>query len=253
MKKLFFLLVLLLIVGGALAFYFLFFNVSPRDLGIRWTQADHKSGRAKSQIKYETTTEKVAAAQAWQTFGERKVDTTFTSEEISAIMNNKPGAYYPYKDVQVKFNGDGSGEISGRLIKNRLPLYGATFAAPQVAVDFVMKFLPPDPVFYLKGRASLVDNQVGIFEPQRFEIGRIPMPLGLILATVPSLVPQAQAMDLAGMAQELSKVDNKRALIIGFINSRLGMIEGFYAKKAHFTDNKLIYEGTLPEKEVVTE
>lgn len=233
--------------------YFLLNASKPRDLGIRYTEADRKSGRAKSQIKYETTKEKLPDEQAWQTFGKRDVNATFTQEEITAIMNNKIGAYFPYQNVQLKFNSDGSGEISGSLIKSRLPMYGATFAAPQEAVDFAMKFLPENPVFYLKGKASLVNNEVAIFEPQAFEIGRIPMPLGVFLSAAPKLFPQAYAMDLGEMTSQLSKLQNKRALIIGFINSRLSMIEGFYAQDAHFEEGQLIYKGTLPEKEVVTE
>jgi len=233
--------------------YFLLNATKPRDLGIRYTEADRKSGRAKSQIKYETTKQKLPDAQAWQTYGKREIDETFTQEEITAIMNNKIGAYFPYQNVQLKFNADGSGEISGSLIKSRLPMYGATFAAPQEAVDFAMKFLPENPVFYLKGQASLVNNEVAIFEPQAFEIGRIPMPLGVFLSTAPKLFPQAYAMDLGEMTSQLSKLQNKRALIISFINSRLSMIDGFYAQDAHFEEGKLIYKGTLPEKEVVTE
>lgn len=244
---------LLVLVLIPVVLYFLLNATKPRDLGIRYTETDRKSGRAKSQIKYETTKQKLPDAQAWQTFGEREIDETFTQEEITAIMNNKIGAYFPYQNVQLKFNADGSGEISGSLIKSRLPMYGATFAAPQEAVDFAMKFLPENPVFYLKGKASLVNNEVAIFEPFSFEIGRFPMPLGVFLSAAPKLFPQAYAMDLGEMTSQLSKLQNKRALIISFINSRLGMIEGFYAQDAHFEEGKLIYKGTLPEKEVVTE
>lgn len=252
MKKVLLALLLILILIPVIL-YFLLNASKPRDLGIRYSEADRKSGRQKSQIKYEKTQEKLPEAQAWQTFGKRDIDETFTQEEITAIMNNKIGAYFPYQNVQLKFNADGSGEISGALIKSRLPLYGATFAAPQPAVEFAMKFLPENPVFYLKGRASLVNNEVAIFEPQAFEIGRIPMPLGVFLSAAPKLFPEVYAMDLGEMTSQLSKLENKRALIISFINSRLSMIEGFYAEDAHFEEGKLVYQGTLPEKEVVTE
>ena len=111
-------------------------------------------------------------------------------------MNNKKGAYYPYKNIQVKFNADGSGEISATLIKSRLPLYASTFGAPQIAVDFAMKILPDNPVVYLKGKATLVDNKVGLFEPQRFEIGRVPLPVNIFLSLAPELIPQTYALDI---------------------------------------------------------
>jgi hypothetical protein len=106
-------------------------------------------------------------------------------------------------------------------------------------------------VFYLKGKATLVNNRVGVFEPQRFEIGRVPMPLDMILAFAPPvLVRPAYALDLGAMTQELSKVGNKKALIIDFINTRLeSYIPGFYAEDARMEENKLIFKGTLPERE----
>lgn len=254
-----FILILLLVFVG-LGGYFgiipgisaLFGSNKPRDLGIKYTDADLSSGRAKAPIIYETATAS-GNVSVWQTSGTLPVNTEMTSSEITAIMNNKKGAYYPYKNVQVKFNADGSGEISAVLIKNRLPLYGSTFDAPKVAVDFVMKILPDNPVVYLKGKATLVDNKVGLFEPQRFEIGRVPLPVGIFLSLAPKIIPEVYALDVGEITSELSKVDNKRALIIDFINSRLSAIPGFYAKSAKMTENKLIFEGTLPEKETTTE
>lgn len=216
----------------------------PRNLNIVYSEADLASGRQKSAILYE---EAVGSNTLWQTFGSREVNTAFSSAEITAIMNNKPGIYYPYKDVQVKLNSDGSAEISGRLIKDRIPAYASTFDAPQQAVDFAMKFLPSNPVFYVKGKASLENNQVATFAPQALQIGKMPIPLGPILS-FNSFYKQAFAQDTS-MLGDISKVSGKRQLIIDFINSRLEQIEGFYAKDAHFEENKLIFKGTLPERE----
>lgn len=164
-------------------------------------------------------------------------------------MNNKLGIYYPYKNVQVKFNADGTGEISGNLVKSRIPTYGQTFLAPKEAIDLVMRFLPENPSFYLKGKATLVDNKVGIFEPIRCEIGRVSLPLNLILAQNKGLINPAYAMDINGLLSEISGVTGKKQILIDFVNSRLSMVEGFYAKTAHFEENKLVYKGTLPETE----
>jgi len=241
----FFLLVVFALAGG----YFYFRVSTPRDLGVTYTQEDLQSGRAKGGVILETLPANTRPEDSWQTFGSQEVKAEFSSAEITAIMNNRPGVYYPYKNVQVKFNADGSGEISGQLVKSRIPTYAATFDAPKVAVDFVMKFLPPDPVFYLKGRASLVDNNVGIFEPQKLEIGRVPIPLGPILAFNRQVIPAVYAADFSELVGEISSVSNKRQLIIDFINSRLANIQGFHAKKAYFTEDQLTYEGTLPERE----
>lgn len=246
--KLVLLLVVLVMAVGIYSYFALTTN-QPRNLGITYTEADRQSGRDKSQIAYEELSAPDGDGRIWYTQGKREVDTVFSSREITAIMNNKVGIYFPYQDVQLKFNADGTGEISGGLIKSRLPAYAQSFNAPQVAVDLAMKFLPDNPVFYLKGRATLVDNQVGLFEPLRFEIGRVPMPLNLILANQKGLVKEAYAMDINNLLDEIGQVEGKRGLIIDFINSRLSDIEGFYAQEARFEDDKLIYKGTLPEKE----
>jgi hypothetical protein len=173
----------------ALAVGYLYFSLkssNPRDLGVTYSQEDLSAGREKSQIIYEDLDANSNSNAIWQTSGKKDVDVVFSSEEITAIMNNKPGIYYPYKNVQVKFNSDGTGEISGNLVKSRIPTYGTTFNAPQQAVDLAMKFLPDNPSFYLKGKATLVNNKVGVFEPIRFEIGRIPLPLDTILACLPN-------------------------------------------------------------------
>jgi len=240
-----FVVVLVLTAGGIFLLFRL--GAKPKDLGIEYTEKDLQSGKDKSQIVYESTASAISEKDYWQTFGKREINTAFSSAEATAIMNNKPGIYYPYKDVQVKFNADGTAEISGRLIKERIPVYAATFDAPQIAVDIAMKILPENPVFYLKGRASLENNEVGLFEPMRFELGRIPLPLEPILA---QKYGTAYAADINSVLSEISEVHNKRQLIIDFINSRLANIQGFYAKKAYFEEDKLFYEGTLPEREV---
>lgn len=231
----------------------LFGSDKPRDLGITYTETDRTAARAKSQIEYVALPAGMTIPGGWQTSGSREVNTEFSAAEITALMNNRPWKYYPYKNVQVKFNADGSGEISGILIKSRVPQYGASFGAPNEAIEFINRFLPTEPVFYVKGKASLANNQVALFEPQVFEIGRVPMPLEMILSFAPELVKPAYALDIGGMTSELSKVQNKRALIIEFINSRLANIPGFYAKSARFAENKLIFEGTLPEKEATVQ
>jgi len=244
------LLVVAIIIVAGIGYIFISFRSStPRDLGITYTQADLEYGRGKSQIVYEKITDTVSPSQYWQTTGSRDVDTAFTSSEVTAIMNNKPGLYYPYKDVQVKFNADGTAEISCAVDKSRIPTYAATFGTPQEVVDLVMSFLPENPVFYLKGKATLVDNKVGVFEPQRFEVGRLPLPLNLILAKDPSFSNKVYAMDLNELLSEISGVSDKRSLIVSFINEKLAGIEGFYAKDAHMEEDKLVYKGTLPETE----
>lgn len=228
----------------------LFGSDKPRDLNIRYTEADHQSARAKSKIEYGELPADTSASVSLVRTGTRAVKFEMTSAEASSLMNNRPWKYFPYSNVQVKFNGDGSAEISGALLKDRLPGYGAFIGMPKEALDFAMKFLPVNPVFYLKMKASLVNNQVAIFEPQTFEIGRMPLPVSIFLSVAPKMIPEAYAVDIGGMTNELTKVSNKKALIISYINSRLSQTKGFYAKSAYFSADKLFFDGSLAEKEL---
>lgn len=225
----------------------------PRDLGIRFTEKDRVEGHAKSGIEYGTLPAKTSDKLSIQRIGKHDVDTSWTSEQASALMNNRPWKYWPYKNVQVKFNADGSAEISGGLNKAVVPSYAATIGIPKVAIEFAMKLLPPTPVFYLKMKASLKDNKVDVFEPQAFQLNRIPLPIDRFLAlNKPTfeLIRPVNAQLSIDMLTDLAKVKNKRDLIISFINGRLsGYNSFFYAKVARIEENKLIYKGSLADKE----
>jgi hypothetical protein len=257
--KLFLLVVFVLIVFPILALGFMGFipglsNVlganKARDLGIKYTEADRISGRSKSQIEYGEIKEIVSPEESAITSGSRIVKSEFTSQEVTALMNNRPWKYWPYKNVQVKFNADGSGELSGNLIKDRMPGYLTFAGVPEQVITIAMNVLPDNTSFYVKMRASLVNNQIELFEPQSFSIGRVPLPVNMFLSfAYPSIVNEVHADSFSDLKDELGKVSNKRDLIIDFLNQRISLITGFYAKNARFGDNKLIFDGNLPEKE----
>lgn len=225
----------------------------PRDLGIRFTEKDRVEAHAKSGVEYGTLPTSTSDEQSIQRFGKHDVDTSWTSAQASALMNNRPWKYFPYQNVQVKFNADGSAEVSGGLNKAVVPGYAAAIGIPKVAVEFAMKLLPPNPIFYLKMKASLKDNKVDLFEPQAFELNRIPMPVNKFLAfnkPLFALIKPVNAQLSADMLTDLTKVKNKRNLIINYINERLsGYSSFFYAKEARIEENKLIYKGTLADQE----
>ena len=257
MKKfLIVILILALIVVGFLGYLGFIPGVSsifgsdkPKDLGIKYTQVDLVSARAKSQIAYEALPAGTPDEQSIQRSGSRPINTVFTSAEASALMNDRPFKYWPYKDVQVKFNADGSAEVSGKLVKSKISGYCAAIGLPKELVNVAVKFLPPDPVFYVKGKAALIENTISIFEPQALEIGRLPVSLGMVLSFDLNLVNEAYAAPAESLSSELSKASNKKAWIINYINQRISSIKGFYAKEAKFGDNQLFFNGSLSQTE----
>lgn len=226
----------------------------PRDLGIKYTAADLGAIRAKSGIQYLVLPTGSDSSKTREFAGARAVKAEFNSAEITATLNNQPWRDWPYREVQVKFNADGSGEISGVLLKEKLTGYAAAIGLPPEALDLALKVLPAKTAFYVKMKASLADNKVALFEPEALVIGRVPLPLSLILSlSQPSLVTTAYAQNFGEVTSELTKVKNKRGLIIDFINQRLATDFGsFFAKSAYFGDNKLFFDGTLTESVAYT-
>jgi hypothetical protein len=225
----------------------------PRDLGIRFTEKDRTDARAKGGVQFGTLPPSTSDALSIQRFGKHEVDTSVTSSQASAMMNNRPWKYWPYQNVQIKFNADGSAEATGGLNKAVVPGYASTIGIPKQAIEFAMKLLPPTPVFYLKMKASLIDNKVAVFEPQVFELNRIPLPVSKFLAfNKPSfqLIKPVYAQLTIDLITDLTKVKNKKDLITNYINSRLAGYTGFfYAKEARFEENKMIFKGSLPDQE----
>jgi len=226
----------------------LFGSNKPRDLGIKYTEADRASARGKSKIEYEALPASTAPENSLVRTGSRAVTTDFSSAEISALMNDRPYKFWPYKNVQMKFNADGTAEVSGALIKDRVPSYCASIGIPKAVADKVAYYLPSNTVYYVKGKASLKDNKVAIFEPQAFEIGRLRLPVGMFLSKI-EITDTALALDTTELSADLSKASGKKGLIINYINDHLASIKGFFAKEAYFSENKLHFDGNLNEKE----
>lgn len=221
----------------------------PRDLGISYSQEDLQQTHAKSQVVYQTLADNQEPTQTRQFSGSRPFTGEFSSAEITATLNNQPWIHWPYRNLQVKFNGDGSAEVSGVLIKDKVPGYAAAIGIPSQAVEYAMKYIPADPVFYVKGKAALTDNQVSLFEPQAFQIGRLSLPVNIFLSWGKlNMADQVYAQDVGQLTTDLAKVSGKKSVIVGYINGRLNSAFGnFYAKKAYFAEDKVVFDGTLSE------
>lgn len=245
--------VVLILIGGYFGFIpgvsALFGSNKPRDLGVQYTEADRASARAKSQVVYTELPANTPDEQSIVRAGSRPVNITLTSAEVTALMNNRPFKYWPYKNVQIKFNSDGSAEVSGQLIKSRLAGYCASIGVNKSVADKVIKYLPSDPVFYVKGKGSLTDNKVSLLDPSKVEVGRLSIPVDLILSLNNGAIGTAYAADESGVLNELGSVSGKKAAIISYINDHIASIKGFFAKKAFFSDNALHFDGNLNETE----
>jgi len=229
LKILVFLIALVVLVGG----YFgvipgvakIFGSDKPRDLGVSFTQEDYAQMEAKTGATLKPMPADVAATVTLKHEGSHPVTASFTQEEFTAKVSNRPWADNPFRDVQVKLNADGSAEASGIL---RLPVATRFFAQMGIATADVeaqaKRFNVPmaDVPFYFKGTGVAKNNHITP-NLQSLEIGRVPVPSGII-----SQYQQAAA-DLA--------------------TSLMSKVQGFSLEEATITDGKLNFKGTMPDVE----
>lgn len=148
-----------LVVIGVLALGFLGFvpglsdllgTNKPRDLGVRYTDADYLSALAKIPGHTITNAEDVCITCPFVSRGSVPVDSTFTQAEFTAHLNKLNSKKGPLRDVQVKFNADGTVETSGLMKDPRL-------TAP----------------VYVKGRLVSTSDRGVTLDVQSVEVGRL--------------------------------------------------------------------------------
>jgi len=244
------LIILVIILFFALAGYIpglsaLLGTTKPRDLGVKYTEGDKNSAIAKSGATYEVLPTETPDSQSIRFSGSHDVNTSWSSVEITALLNDRPWKYWPIEDVQLRINPDNTVEMSGVVSAEKLKGYGAGIGVPGAVVDRV-SILPKEAAFYLKGSGSLSGNNVESFDITSAQLGRLSIPTS-VLFSYQKIIDRAYAEDVVS---ELSKYSGKKGAIVDFINGRLSWISGFFAKKAGFSGGEVYFEGSLPDKEL---
>jgi len=214
---------LVLIAVAAVAFYFAW--SSPRDLGIRFGQADLNSANAKLGVSYGVLPSSADPKASLKLTGSKPVAATFSSEELTALMASHASAwaFYPVSNAQVKINKDGTVEIAGVLDTDRLDGYAKSTNMPPQYYDFLKNNaaqVPVKPAFYAKGTMSVVNGKVS-GNAQQVKIGAVDVP------------------------QQM--VSDNYNLITGFAENRIKEA-GVTVQSATFEDGKLNFKGTVPEQ-----
>lgn len=159
MKKfLIFLLVLAALVVGTI-YYFL----RPKTLGISYTPQDLESINKKLGVAFEELPKDAPEGKVLVFTGSHKVETSFSSEELTAAVDKRHEQFplFPFRNVQIKVNSDGSVEGSGTInYKDALNYLVALGVSPEDVSKGAEKFKIPNtniPV-YLKVSGSITNN-----------------------------------------------------------------------------------------------
>ncbi len=223
----------------------LFGATKPRDLGVTYTEEDKNSAIKKSGATYGELPSSTSDGSSIQFVGSHEINTSWSSAEMTALLNDRPWKYWPISDVQLRINSDNTVEMSGVVSAEKLRGYGAGIGVPGAVIDRV-SLLPAEAAFYLKGSGSLSDNKVASFDISNAQLGRLSIPTSVLLS-YQKIIDHAYAEDVVS---ELSKYSGKKGAIVDFINGRLSWVSGFFAKKAEFSEGKVYFEGSLPDEEL---
>ena len=103
----------------------------PRDLGVRYTDADYESGLQKIPGHSVTNPEYMCVTCDYVSEGSVPADATFTQEEFTAQVNTLNAEKGPVSDAQVRFNEDGTLETSAAVADSRFS--GPVYAKGRIA------------------------------------------------------------------------------------------------------------------------
>lgn len=216
------------LVGGYFGFIpgvsNLFGSNKPKDLGVKYTQADYQSGHAKTGSVITDLPSNASPEQSIKYSGSHPVNITFTQAEFNALINNHPWKYYPFKDCQFRINADGTAEFSAVLLTDRLSDYakstGTSTLSAKIIEDYLSK-VPGNPTVYTKGKASIVNGQIVNSDISEFQVGRISVPADQLQSNKSSFVSTAQ--------------------------QQMKTIPGFSVKNFSMANGQVKFEGTLPD------
>jgi hypothetical protein len=158
----------------------LFGSDKPRNLGVVAGTEDRQAAMDKLGIEYLSLT----GAAPFSLSGQKNFNGSLTDKELTALMaeHEKLWKYYPVSSAQVRFNEDGTAEVSGILRTDRIFEYAAATGIDVKQVkEWMDKTKIPlnNPPFYLKGKATVESGKLS-GELMKVEIGRLPLPLSLI-------------------------------------------------------------------------
>jgi len=196
----------------------LFGSSTPKDLGVTYTAQDFASAHAKmGSMMQESTATSIKDSIKYS--GSKQVSASFTNEELTATANSGKWKYRPVKDVQIKVSPNGTVEVSGKIIKDNIDkvaqVYGYTDEDIKKGED-IIGFIPGNPTFYAKGKATVTNNQVNM-DIEELQIGRI---------DAKNIISESDAQSI--------------------INSGISQVPGLNVKSLTFSDGKMNFDGTVP-------
>lgn len=174
--------VIALIIGALFLFLPGFLRAS--DLKVKHTESDYLSALDKLGYSKDESPDSGAGSDYSIQYGAtHPLDTTLTSEEITAFLSFNRPPYYAMKNVQVKFNPDGTIEASGKLDLEYMlaEILRGKYSKDDIFGRFPMiKLLPNNLNFYLDFEGDVIENKTENIMVHSVKIQGISLPGSIV-------------------------------------------------------------------------
>lgn len=232
----FLLLIIFLIIGGLTYMGIMpglssvFGTNKPKDLGITYTQQNFDQAKSNIKIAYEILPSNLTGPDSVVYEGKSEIDTALTGAEITALKNERKWKYDPLENTQIRFNDDGTTEVSASINKEKIFDYAASIGVSTGDIAKVREALakiPVTPNIYVKGTFEITNNQVTNLNLSQVQIGKLSVPANIVSEN------QHYLGELAEM--------------------QFNKIPEFNAQSVKVEDSQLKFKGTIPAVEKIAE
>lgn len=231
MKKLFkflgivVLIIILLIIGVLLYVGIIPGVAKPVDLGSKNDPALFAAFNTVHGMKTEIPNGVVPESRLAEFSGQTILNTDISADEITSILAawKARSPKLPVRNVQVRFNNDGTGEISGILEVKTAINIAKTLGYNDNDIEEGKKYIKystSDIPFYAKGTGGVINNNVSL-NPSNFKIGNINVPTEITEKVAP--------------------------IVSDAIEKRINQVGTIQVRSIDFSKGKLHFDGTIPD------
>jgi hypothetical protein len=225
-------LLLITIIGGALGFVpgvSGLMGASPRDLGQKATLAESRATQEKVGTEIVILPAGTPNSQGYIPEGNIPLSTSFTSQELTALANNRTWKNFPVKNVQIRINPDNTIESSGILIVSKaIPFAeGLGYSAAQVKQAMEKYKLPSVEIpYYISGQGEVKNNQVSL-SVSSLKIGAIPVPSSITQPATEEAISFLEGLFQryqANFYAETIKAQNNQVQFVGQVAKQISVV-----------------------------
>lgn len=199
---------------------------TPRDLGITYTQDNVERANGKLGVTYAELPPNTpdSGSLVMENYG--RISVGFSDTELTALFNDHADNWgnYLMDDIQVRFNPDGTTELSGKIKTGRLRGFAESKGYDVTVLDRPeLNYIKSEPSLYIKGDLTIIDGVVSA-DVEQVQIGRLDLPADQVELVEEFLVYYTQ------------KVADPPNLLINYFDTRNGEcdVQAAIPKKVSF-------------------